>query len=460
MEAQMKNKGSLQAKHGTWYVVVSYKDEFGKPKTKWISTGLRVQNNKTKAKEEMKTILKNLELDKEITAEKEISQEVLFTDFLKSFLEIKKQQVEPITYNSYLKETEVITAYFKNMRLKLKDLKPYHIEGFYKSQYEKGLSGNTVLHFHILIRECLQYAFKNDFVNVNVADKVTRPKTEGYKAEFYSVEEIEKLFDCIKTHECKLPIMLTAMYGFRRSEILGLKWNAIDFENKLIYVQHKVVETKLNGKRYIHKADKMKKKTSHRTLPLLPQAEELLLKQREDIENNKEQLGKCYDKRYLDYVCVDNIGRLILPNRLTHNFEKILKKNKLRHIRFHDLRHSCASLMLANGVPMKQIQEWLGHADFGTTANIYSHLDYTTKMNSANTISNVFGFVGENKKEQSKEVIEKDDEEKVKDRQELLDEIERLQNQIKQQQKDQNYLEWLKEKELRRQKRKQSDMEM
>ena len=98
------------------------------------------------------------------------------------------------------------------MRIKLKDLEPYHIEGFYRTLYERGLSGNSVLHYHILIRECLQYAFKNDFVNFNVADKVDRPKTEGDKASFYSIEEIEKLFDCIKDNECKLPIMLTAIF--------------------------------------------------------------------------------------------------------------------------------------------------------------------------------------------------------------------------------------------------------
>ena len=112
--------------------------------------------------------------------------------------------------------------------------------------------------------------------------------------------------------------------------------------------------------------------------------------------------------------------------------------------------------MLANGVPMKQIQEWLGHADFGTTANIYSHLDYTTKMNSANTISNVFSFLETNQPQQ--EI--KQEQDKETNQQELLDEIEKLKNQIKQQQEDQNYLEWLKENELRRQKRKQSDMEM
>ena len=449
------SKGSLQQRHGTWYVVVGYKDEFGKPKQKWISTGLRVNNNKTKAKIEMKKILKNLDLPKQIEQNKEITQDILFVDFLNSYLQVKKQQVEPITINAYTKQASCISNYFKNMRIKLKDLKPYHIEGFYRTLYERGLSGNSVLHYHILIRECLQYAFKNDFVNFNVADKVDRPKTEGYKASFYSIEEIEKLFDCIKDNECKLPIMLTAMYGFRRSEVLGLKWEAIDFENKLVYVKHKIVETRLDGKRYIQMSDKMKTKTSNRTLPLLPQAEELLLKQKALIETNKQMLGKSYNKKYLDYVCVDNLGRLILPNRLTHNFIKIIKRNQLRHIRFHDLRHSCASIMLKNGVPMKQIQEWLGHADFGTTANIYSHLDYTAKQNSANTISSVFNFVD------SKDKIEEQPKQEEKDKTEKLEEkLARLEEQLRQQQEDEEYQEWLKEKEERRKRKRQSDMEM
>lgn len=449
------SKGSLQQRHGTWYVVVGYKDEFGKPKQKWISTGLRVNNNKTKAKIEMKKILKNLDLPKQIEQNKEITQDILFVDFLNSYLQVKKQQVEPITINAYTKQASCISNYFKNMRIKLKDLKPYHIEGFYRTLYERGLSGNSVLHYHILIRECLQYAFKNDFVNFNVADKVDRPKTEGYKASFYSIEEIEKLFDCIKDNECKLPIMLTAMYGFRRSEVLGIKWEAIDFENKLVYVKHKIVETRLDGKRYIQMSDKMKTKTSNRTLPLLPQAEELLLKQKALIETNEQMLGKSYNKKYLDYVCVDNLGRLILPNRLTHNFIKIIKRNQLRHIRFHDLRHSCASIMLKNGVPMKQIQEWLGHADFGTTANIYSHLDYTAKQKSANTISSVFNFVD------SKEKVEEQPKQEEKDKTEELEEkLARLEEQLRLQQEDEEYQEWLKEKEERRKRKRQSDMEM
>ena len=310
----------------------------------------------------------------------------------------------------------------------------------------------------------MQYAFRNDLVDVNVADKVTRPKTDGYKASFYSIEEIEKLFDCIKENECRLPIMLTAMYGFRRSEVLGLKWDAIDFENKVVYVKHKVVETQVDGKRYIHKSDKMKTKTSNRTLPLLPQAEELLLKKKEEIQHNKELLGKTYDKRYYDYVCVDNIGRLILPNRLTHTFIRIIKRNKLRHIRFHDLRHSCASIMLKNGVPMKNIQEWLGHADFGTTANIYSHLDYSAKQSSANTISNVFNFVEQTNQPEltNQQEIEVDlaKEKEEQEKKELQERIALLEEQLRQQREDEEYQEYLRQREERRRRQKDSEMEM
>ena len=438
MEEMLMIKGSLQVSHGTYYVVVNYKDEYGKPKQKWISTELREKGNKTKAKQKMKEILKSFEINQNLHNKQNSNEDVLFVDFLKHFLAIKKNTIEPVTINMYNKLAENILKYFKNMRLKLKDLKPYHIEGFYKSEYTRGLSSNSVLKYHVLIRECLQYAFINDLVLVNVADKVKRPKVEKFKASFYDIKEIEKLFEVIQDNECKLPIMLTAMYGFRRSEVLGLKWNAIDFENKLISVKHKVLETKIDGKREIYLSDKLKNQTSNRTLPLLQQAEKLLLDKKDEIEKNKILLGKNYDNRYLDYVCVDNLGRLILPNRLTKNFIKILRRNNLRKIRFHDLRHSCASIMLSNGVPMKQIQEWLGHADFSTTTNIYSHLDYSTKLNSANTMTNVFAFSQTQEKE-----------EKTDKTQEFEQEIERLKNIIAEKE-DEEYLEWKKQKEKRK----------
>lgn len=120
-----------------------------------------------------------------------------------------------------------------------------------------------------------------------------------------------------------------------------------------------------------------------RTLPLVPQFREMLLERYSFQEECKRVCGKSYNKEYLDYVCVDEMGNLLNPDYITQCFSRLLEKNKLRHIRFHDLRHTCASMLLKNGVPMKQIQEWLGHSDFSTTANIYAHLDYTAKLNSA-----------------------------------------------------------------------------
>ena len=100
-------------------------------------------------------------------------------------------------------------------------------------------------------------------------------------------------------------------------------------------------------------------------------------------ELNKQICGNCYNHEYDGFVFVDELGERMRANYLTSAFPKFLESHGLRRMRFHDLRHSCASLLLANGVPLKHIQEWLGHSDFTTTANIYAHLDYKSKITSA-----------------------------------------------------------------------------
>lgn len=130
----------------------------------------------------------------------------------------------------------------------------------------------------------------------------------------------------------------------------------------------------------------MKTKRMMRTLPLVPEFKDKLLSLKAQQEEYRQVCGKCYNKKYLDYICVDEMGTLISPHYLTSAFPKLLEKNGLRKIRFHDLRHSCASLLLANGVSMKQIQEWLGHSDFSTTANVYAHLDFNSKLSSADAM--------------------------------------------------------------------------
>ncbi len=129
--------------------------------------------------------------------------------------------------------------------------------------------------------------------------------------------------------------------------------------------------------------DVMKTKSSYRTLPLIPQVKEALLKEKEKQAEMKKVMRRSYKTKYADYICVDAIGELITPNYVTDRFRVVLRTNNLKQIRFHDLRHSCASLLLAQGVPMKMIQDWLGHSDMGTTINIpYGH----TPQSSHNSI--------------------------------------------------------------------------
>lgn len=121
-------------------------------------------------------------------------------------------------------------------------------------------------------------------------------------------------------------------------------------------------------------------------MPLVGPIESVLAKLLKLQDHNRKLYGSSYCTDFLEYIYIDSLGRLIKPNYITQHFSLVLEKNGLKHIRFHDTRHSCASLLYANGVAMKDIQEWLGHSDISTTMNIYTHLDYRTKIASANAI--------------------------------------------------------------------------
>ena len=125
----------------------------------------------------------------------------------------------------------------------------------------------------------------------------------------------------------------------------------------------------------------------------------MLLDVKEKQKSFQKAFGNSYNKKYLNYVFVKPDGNIIRPDYVTKHFGILLRKNNMRHIRFHDLRHSCASLLLSKGIPMKAIQEWLGHSNFSTTANLYAHLDTNSKKISANALENALKFTDTSKKE-------------------------------------------------------------
>jgi integrase len=394
--------GHLQEKKGYFYIVLSYKDVDGKRKTKWLPTGLLIKGNKKKAEVILMEARKKFKIFTEIDDEN-----ILFSDFMLSWLEMMKNNIEVTTYASYSNCVKKrVSPYFKEKKILLKDLQPKHIQTYYQHELnDNKVSANTVIHYHANIRKALQYAVKVDMISSNPADKVERPKKQKFVGSFYDREEINKLFEVVEDSKIELAVILAAFYGLRRSEVVGLKWDAIDFKNKSITIKHTVTEVSVEGKVVIVEKDRTKNNASHRVLPLVPQFENLLLRIKEQQYINKQICKYSYCNKYLKYIYLDEIGQRIKPGYITQHFQIVLAKNNLRKIRFHDLRHSCASLLLANGVGMKEIQEWLGHSDFSTTANIYAHLDYSTKIASANIMVNCLSDkkfspkIGENSEE-------------------------------------------------------------
>ena len=291
--------------------------------------------------------------------------------------------MEKTTFSPYTQMVKgKIAPYFRNTGLTLDGIQAKHIQSFYLHEL-KTVSPGTVIHYHANIHKALKYAVKMDLIPFNPADKVERPKKQRYIADYYRQDELERLLEVSKDHPYSLLIQMTAFYGLRRSEALGLKWDAIDFERDTITIKHIVTNAKIDGKCEIVCADRAKTKSSLRSLPLIGSFREYFMQVKEAQELNKQVCGNCYNYEYDGFVFVDELGERMRVEYLTNAFPKFLESHGLRRMRFHDLRHSCASLLLANGVPLKHIQEWLGHSDFTTTANIYAHLDYKSKITSA-----------------------------------------------------------------------------
>ncbi len=379
--------GHLSLKRGYFYAVIVYKDKFGVKKQKWIATGLKERGNKRLAKEFLDKQL--LEFKEDKFSEKDIEEQAKktkdysFIEYVNDYIEDKKKTVAPSTYQGY-KHLQKISTLFFGTELKLKNITYKTILEFYDYlKFERHVKNSTIKKYKEVLSPALHIAYRDGLIDKNPFDFIPKLKREKAKREYYDQNELEKLFEYTDKTIIGLIVRTAAYYGLRRSEISGLRWQSIDFNRKTLTVENKVIDIKTE----VICSEVLKTLSSHRTLPLLPEMEEKFIKRKEEIEHNQILYKDNYNKKYLDYVFVDDTGNLILPDYITHFFGDLLKKYELKHIRFHDLRHSCASLLAANNVPMKNIQEWLGHSSYNLTADTYSHLNFQSKKESANVIS-------------------------------------------------------------------------
>ena len=247
--------------------------------------------------------------------------------------------MEKTTFSSYTQMVKgKIAPYFRNTGLTLDGIQAKHIQSFYLHEL-KTVSPGTVIHYHANIHKALKYAVKMDLIPFNPADKVERPKKQRYIADYYRQEELERLLEASKDHPYSLLIQMTAFYGLRRSEALDARWSRVDWEKKTILLDAKIIEYKENGKVIIEPVEEMKNKSSRRTLPLPDPVYEMLCEEREKQDLYRRMFKGSYNRKYDDYICVDQFGGLIRPNRVTQRFADLIRQCGLRKIRFHDLRH-------------------------------------------------------------------------------------------------------------------------
>ncbi|MBQ7822401.1 MAG: site-specific integrase [Clostridia bacterium] len=424
-------KNYVREKSGLYYAVMVYTNVRGVRKEKWFPTKLPVKGNKTKAEAISRKILREFEIPREDLCYHEVKGDaiidnsqpiepqllsavlekitlselstdqvsnLLFADYIKMYLPLtkkRKKRIQEATYSAYCENVKYpIEPYFRKKKTRLKDLTAQDIQDFYDVQLDR-VKPNTVIHYHAIIRLALCYARKMGYIKENPIEQVEKPEKNRFVGSYYTTDEVNELILITKGTKLEIPILFACFYGLRRSECVGLRWSAFDFENNSFNINHTIVSTSIDGERVLIEKDSAKTVATIRTMPLSLDIKKRLLEMKQTQENNKKKLKKKYNNKWLDYIMVDKKGDLITPDYITYAFHKLIKDNNMRNIRFHDLRHTCASLLLNKGkgkVTMKDIQEWLGHSDYKTTANTYAHLDLTSKKTSLETLSDIIKF--------------------------------------------------------------------
>lgn len=356
--------GHLRAKNGYWHMIISYYDEMGKRKERSFTTHLKTKGNRRRAEEML------YEKRRKFTAELDIRRNAkgVYVDaYLEHWLELIQPAVSPTTFKAYsLIARNSICPYFHKMDLPICNLEPKHITTYYDSLLKKGLSTTTVRRHHANIHKALGCAVMDGLLLENPANRVVPPKVAPYTASYYSKAECQQLLAAVQGSDIELPVSLALLLGLRRSEVLGLKWEAIDFDYHTVHISHTVNEV-TGG---IVARDVTKRKSSHRTLPLSPSVEQLLMSRR--MESG--------------YICLNADNELLKPSRLTSKFKALLRENNLREIRYHDLRHTCAALLIAARMPLIDVSRWLGHSSIAITADLYGHLEFISKEQCASIL--------------------------------------------------------------------------
>ena len=326
--------GSLQIKNNKYYIVLNdYVN--GKRKQKWVKTELPIKGNKRKAEQLLRETLQQQEQQSGI-----VHSDVTFADYVRVWLSQVKRRVDEVTYQGYeILANGHILPYFDASGVKLQEVNRHHLQAYIdekaasgRKNGKGGLSARSLrLHKNIL-NQTLTEAVKADLLPANPCQYVDLPSVQRYEAHYYTAQQLQELLELIRDDPLYPLVKITAIYGLRRSELLGLQWDSIDFERGLLTIRHTVTKVSKTVEK-----DKTKNASSYRSFPLLDEAREIFLQAKKEERENRRLMGKGYQENAYVFKWPD--GRPIAPDYVTHHFPALLRKHNLPHIRFHELRH-------------------------------------------------------------------------------------------------------------------------
>jgi integrase len=349
---------------------------FRKADEKWVGS-ITLENRKRKVfygktrkevQEKLKVALREQQQGTLVTTPKQTLAQFL-TDWLENS---QKQSVRPRTYERY---EELVRLHIVPVlgRCELQKLSAQHLQTFYAKKAGEELSATTINHFHNVLHKALDTAVKWNLVARNVCDLVSPPRRKQYEVQPLTLEQVHKLLAVVEGHYMEALFKVALATGLRRGELMGLKWQDINFDTGVLQVRRILsrVPTKMPGKGYVEAEPKTQK--SRRSIVIAPFALEALKLHRERQRGVKLKVGSAWQDH--DYVFCTSIGTHLNPTRdMLGQLKSLLKKAGLPDIRFHDLRHSAATLLLSVGVHPKVVQEILGHSQIGITLDVYSHV--------------------------------------------------------------------------------------
>lgn len=333
------------------------------------------------------------QLNNQVNEVKSVSLEGWVYEWLNEY---KKNMLKQTTYENYIIYYETHIKDSKIGKMELDKLTTNDFQSYYNDKLQNGrsdgkgqLSPRTVRYLHIIISGAIDQAVKNGLVDRNVSRNVVLPAKKHKEIQPLSIKEVNIFLESIKNDRLFALYLLEITTGMRKGEILGLKWNNIDFANKRLTIQQSLCNVRdysNSDRKYKLVLMEPKTEKSKRTLPLNDAVIAALTKHRNRQSIEKQMYAEIYIDN--DIVFAREDGQFINPRELLRRYQVLLKKAGIEQKRFHDLRHTFASILLNEKESPKVIQELLGHANISTTMDIYSHVLEETKVKTVEKLAN------------------------------------------------------------------------